>query len=1046
MEEKNTDTTAQGSFHPAFARLKQIADQLANVGNLVSEQKMVLQLVSGLAKGEYDTIATLIQQSDPLPSFHKARSQLLLEETRRAKQDAHTQQALVMHPTACNPTTTLPQADHPPQHNGTGGRGRCRGRQQWRGGRGRGRDRLPPSYPRQHQSAWANPTPSWSSHGQWAVPPYSYPTPHAFLAPTSPSSYGNLMTPTELGNSFQTMSLQQPDNAWYMDTGATSHLTRNFGMIPKLFNLSTPNFILVGDGNRILIKGYGNATIPPPHPPLRLKHVLHAPHIIKNLISVRKFTRDNHVSVEFNPFGFSVKDLNTGTIVTRCNSGGDLYPFASSSAPQDTPPFSLAAISPTTWHNRLGHPGTSTFSFLRNSRLFPCNKGNDTHFCSSCSIGKHVRLPFKSSVTTTFSPFDIIHADLWTSPVSSKLGHKYYLVLLDDFSHFLWVFPLKYKSQVFATFLTFQAHIKTQFEKTIKGFQCDNGREFNNSDFHKFCAEKGMVFRFSCPHTSPQNGKVERIIRTINNVIHTTLIHASLPPSFWNYALSMATYILNILPTRTLNNKTPTEILFKRIPTYTHLRTFGCLCYPNLSSTTLHKLSPRLTPCVFLGFPPNHRGYLCLNPSTNTILISRHVTFEETIFPFSDINKFFPTDYSFLEASDPSPYLTHVMHGNPTTLNPTSNASTSSLLSSTIPSLPTPTPTAPTPPSPTASPTPPSPTASPNQIPSPAASTSIPFPSSTSLPPSTSSPPTDTSIHPMQTRAKSGIHKPKVQFNLSTQAISPLPSNPKVAMLDPNWNVAMTDEYNALIKQHTWDLVPRPTGVNIIRCMWLFRHKFWENDDLERYKARLVVNGKSQEVGVDCDETFIHVVKPDTIRTVLSIAMGRNWPIHQLDVKNAFLHGNLKETVFMYQPPGFVNPSTPGHVCRLRKSLYGLKQAPRAWLKSKLIEALKAEFAMTDLGKLTYFLGISVTRTPQSMFLSQRKYAEDIINRAKMNNFKLVVTPIDSKSKLSAHVGDPVEDPSLYRSLAGALQYLTFTRTDIAYAVQHICLFMHAPR
>ena len=113
-------------------------------------------------------------------------------------------------------------------------------------------------------------------------------------------------------------------------------------------------------------------------------------------------------------------------------------------------------------------------------------------------------------------------------------------------------------------------------------------------------------------------------------------------------------------------------------------------------------------------------------------------------------------------------------------------------------------------------------------------------------------------------------------------------------------------------------------------CHWLFRHKFRSDGSLERYKARLVVNGKSKLVGVDCHETFSPVVKLATIRTVLSISMGRKWCIHQLDVKNAFIHGNLDKTVYMYQPPRFVNSAMPHHICLLRKSLYGLKQDARA--------------------------------------------------------------------------------------------------------------------
>lgn len=135
----------------------------------------------------------------------------------------------------------------------------------------------------------------------------------------------------------------------------------------------------------------------------------------------------------------------------------------------------------------------------------------------------------------------------------------------------------------------------------------------------------------------------------------------------------------------------------------------------------------------------------------------------------------------------------------------------------------------------------------------------------------------------------------------------------------------MNEEFNAFIKQHTWDLVPKPEGVNVIRCLWLFRHKYRNTCELECYKARLLAKGKSQQPGVDCDETFSPVVKTATICTILSIVMGKNWPIHQLDVKNAFLHGALKKTVYMHQPPRFVDPSAPTHVCRLRKSIYGLK-------------------------------------------------------------------------------------------------------------------------
>nr|GEU53695.1 ribonuclease H-like domain-containing protein [Tanacetum cinerariifolium] len=132
----------------------------------------------------------------------------------------------------------------------------------------------------------------------------------------------------------------------------------------------------------------------------------------------------------------------------------------------------------------------------------------------------------------------------------------------------------------------------------------------------------------------------------------------------------------------------------------------------------------------------------------------------------------------------------------------------------------------------------------------------------------------------------------------------------------------MYDEYNALVKNSTWLHVPRPAGVNMVRSMCLFNHKFHADVTLSRYKARLVANGSSQQLGVDFDETFSPVVKPTIVRTVLSLVVSRKWPIHQLDVKNAFLNGNLSETVYMHQPLGFVDNRYPHHVCLLQGIIF----------------------------------------------------------------------------------------------------------------------------
>jgi hypothetical protein len=178
----------------------------------------------------------------------------------------------------------------------------------------------------------------------------------------------------------------------------------------------------------------------------------------------------------------------------------------------------------------------------------------------------------------------------------------------------------------------------------------------------------------------------------------------------------------------------------------------------------------------------------------------------------------------------------------------------------------------------------------------------------------------------MTTRAKAGFRQPVLYH---ATPLSPIPKTFRSALADPNWQAAMEVEHDALLANKTWDLVPRPPRANVVTGKWIFKHKFHVDGTLERYKARWVLSGFTQHPSVDFDETFIPVVKTATVSTVLSLALSRGWPVHQLDVKNAFLHGTLSETVYCAQPAGFQDTAHPDHVCRLNKFLYGLKQAPR---------------------------------------------------------------------------------------------------------------------
>ena len=366
------------------------------------------------------------------------------------------------------------------------------------------------------------------------------------------------------------------------------------------------------------------------------------------------------------------------------------------------------------------------------------------------------------------------------------------------------------------------------------------------------------------------------MIRTINNTIRTLLFQARLSPVFWVEALHTAVHLLNILPSTSIENNIPYQKLYHKKPTYDHLKTFVSLCYPNVNHFFLHKLAPRSAPSVFLGYPTNHKGYHCMDLKTSKIIISRHVVFDETIFPAAEPQlKSSANTYKFLEISlDTSPLFKQILQ---------------------------------------------TPMESPVHL-------TIPAP-----PPATVAPVhAPTSRHSMMTRSKDGTRKQKSIVSLLTSSISPLPKSHLHALSDPNWNPAMGDEYGALVKNKTFSLVPRPPDANIIRAIWLYKHKTCPDGTIRRHKARVVANGKSQEEGLDYDETFSPVMKRVTIRTVLHLALHNDWEVHHLDVKNAFLHGRLEETVYMHQPPRMVDPNKPNHVCKLNKALYGLKQAPRA--------------------------------------------------------------------------------------------------------------------
>lgn len=485
----------------------------------------------------------------------------------------------------------------------------------------------------------------------------------------------------------------------------------------------------------------------------------------------------------------------------------------------------------------------------------------------------------------------------------------------------------------------FKTLVENQLGTKIKAFQSDGGKEY--APITKYLSSQGIVHRFSCPYTHEQNGMAERKHGHITELGLALLANASMPLKYWGEAFQTVIYIINRLPTPTLNNANPLETLFHITPDYSLLRVFGCSCFPYLRPYNRNQFQYRSQQCVFLGYSVAHKGYLCLT-NTGRLYISRHVQFDEHVFPFkcnpnfASTNMLAPPSPLICVPSIPTlpctniftPLSTPLDQSLDTVATPSSSSKFTEhvMARSAAPDISSPQHTF---------------SAQHNPVPHSAVHTESdssvshnPTPPIVHIgPESSASPQADavTNLHPMRTRSKSGIFKPKVLLAASSCNTdhNAEPKSVKSALKSPYWKSAMGQEYSALMQTKTWNLVPLPHGRNPIGCKWVFRLKHNPDGTISKHKARLVAKGFHQQEGFDFFETFSPVVKPTTVRVVLTLALSQNWFIKQIDINNAFLNGDLSEEVYMTQPPSFVQ-GDGSLVCKLNKALYGLKQVPQS--------------------------------------------------------------------------------------------------------------------
>ncbi|KAK1680872.1 hypothetical protein QYE76_041720 [Lolium multiflorum] len=304
----------------------------------------------------------------------------------------------------------------------------------------------------------------------------------------------------------------------------------------------------------------------------------------------------------------------------------------------------------------------------------------------------------------------------------------------------------------------------------------------------------------------------------------------------------------------------------------------------------------------------------------------------------------------------------------------------------------------------------------------------------------------------------------------------------------------MDEELVSIRDNNTWKLVDLPNGQKAIGLKWVYKIKKDAQGNLVKHKARLVAKGYVQEQGVDFEEVFAPVARMESVRLIIALAAQESWKLHHMDVKSAFLNGELEEEVYVKQPPGFVKRGEEHKVLKLHKALYGLRQAPRAWNikldralislgfeKSPLEHAMykrgqgrdrllvgiyvddllitgadeeeiakfklqmKELFKMSDLGLLTYYLGIEVQQKLGEITLCQEAYAKRILENCGMEDCNPTQVPMEPRLKLSKKSEAPAVDATEYRSVVGSLRYLVNTRPDLAYSVGIVSRYMEAP-
>ena len=616
--------------------------------------------------------------------------------------------------------------------------------------------------------------------------------------------------------------------------------------------------------------------------------------------------------------------------------------------------LSANAITPQRWHERLAHVNTA---YLQETVDKDAVYGLDDKLkfeknfnCETCKLAKSTRKPFPARTKESkILPGQMAHADLAGKfPHVGIGGANYFLLIKDEVTGYREVYFLKYKDEAARYLIHYIRCIQKSTGNEFLTLRTDNGGEFICQELQKFLEENAISHEKSAPYCPETNGVIEREMRTVKEAARTMLLNAKAPEFLWSEAVGTAVYILNRLLSKRSPDKTPYERIYGKKPTLSHVRTFGCIAYVHVDKVKRSAWDPSAKKCILVGYDFDKR-YRLYDEDSGKILHERNVTFVEEVDELivrSTEEDFEPPPCKLCkveqppvakpkEGADPDPdgepepdfepeegdeegidddedvllldtemddlTLTEEVIDLDNDEDEEANAVDNSLFS--LPEEPTPS-------------------------------------SSTSEGPSSSK----------------GKSKLKITFERKGQAPKEFKAEvlekrlrdrkPKQAHMvrqinEPNsyqeakdgpeqveWIDAMNSEIESHMINGTWVLVEKTPTMKILDSRWVFKVKMNTDESIASYKARLVIRGFRQQHGIDYEETFSSVCRCESIRVLLCLAASENLHIKQFDVKTAFLHGELKEEIYMHQPEGYVTHGDD-YVCLLKKSLYGLKQAPR---------------------------------------------------------------------------------------------------------------------